>query len=70
MQATLNFLKAVFNFFVGDIVILVGVALTLLAVALIENLSFLNSIQGTGGYIFIAGVVLTLFITLRRETHS
>ncbi len=70
MQATTNFLKAVFNFFVGDIVILVGVALTLVVVALVESLSFLNSIRETGGYIFIAGIVLTLFITLRRETHS
>lgn len=69
MQPITNFLKAVFNFFVGDIVILVGVALTLVVVVLIENLGPLNGLKATGGYIFFAGVVLTLFITLRRETH-
>jgi hypothetical protein len=70
MQPITNFLKGVFNFFVGDIVILLGVALTLLLVALIENLGFLSGLKEIGGYLFFAGIVLTLFITLRRETHA
>ena len=70
MQAIAGFLKAVFNFFVGDIVILAGVAATLLVVALIENASFLSGLKSAGGYVFIAGVVLTLFLTLRRETRG
>ena len=69
MEAITKFLKGVFYFFVGDWIILGGVALTVLVVALIENLAPFSSIKGAGGYVFLAGVVLTLFITLRRETH-
>jgi hypothetical protein len=33
-------------------------------------LSFLSGLKEIGGYLFFAGIVLTLFITLRRETHA
>lgn len=68
MSAVTGFLKAVFNFFVGDWVILFGVAITLLIVGIIENVSALDGIKATGGYILFIGVALTLAVTLRRET--
>lgn len=68
MGAVTGFLKAVFNFFVGDWIILIGVAITLLIVALIENVSALDSIKVAGGYVLFIGVALTLAATLRRET--
>lgn len=68
MQVITRFLKAFFNFVVGDWIILIGVAVVLALVALIENLSALSSLKEVGGYLLIVGLVLTLFLTLRRET--
>ncbi|OJV90082.1 MAG: hypothetical protein BGO39_01540 [Chloroflexi bacterium 54-19] len=70
MRGVIKFLKAVFNFFVGDWLILGGVAVSLLIVALLQNLSALSAISGIGLYLLVAGIILTLFLTLRRETHS
>jgi hypothetical protein len=67
MTRITGFLKAVFNFFVGDWIILGGVALTLALVALIENVGALNSLKGAGGYILFIGLIITLVVTLRRE---
>jgi hypothetical protein len=68
MAAITHFLKAVFNFFVGDWIILFGVAITLVVVALLENIAALDSLKTAGGYILFIGVALTLAVTLRRET--
>ncbi|HEX2916579.1 MAG TPA: hypothetical protein VH186_37815 [Chloroflexia bacterium] len=70
MKPVTRFLKAVFNFFVGDWIILGGVAITLLVVALLENTSASGSLKGTAGYLFIIGIALTLLITLYRETRA
>ncbi len=69
MASITGFFRAVFNFFVGDWIILGGVALTVLIVALIENLTVFSSLKEVGGYLLFLGLALTLFITLRRETH-
>ena len=68
MEQITGFLKGLFNFFVGDWIILIGVALTLVVVALIENVSGLESLKGVGGVVLLAGVIFTLTLTLRRET--
>ena len=68
MNPITRFLKAFFNFFVGDWIILIGVAITFAIVALLENISSLNSLQVAGGYILFIGVAITLAVTLRRET--
>ena len=67
MDSLTRFLKAVFNFFVGDWIILSGVILVMIIVALIENLSALDSLKAVGGYVFFLGLVVTLVVTLRRE---
>ena len=49
MQLITRFLKALFNFVVGDWIILIGVAIVLVVVALLENLSaFSTSTQRKG----------------------
>ena len=68
MEMITNFLKAVFNFFVGDWIILIGVAITIVVVALVENVGALEGLKGLGGVILLLGVALTLALTLRRET--
>ncbi|HEX2911496.1 MAG TPA: hypothetical protein VH186_11870 [Chloroflexia bacterium] len=70
MQTITGVLKAVFNFFVGDWIILSGVALTLLVVAVIESGNAGSGITGAGGYLFVIGVALTLLVTLFRETSA
>ena len=58
---------AVYNFFVGDLVILIGVSLTMVVLALITFLGGLASLRGASGAILIVGVVATLLVTLGRE---
>jgi hypothetical protein len=58
---------AVYNFFVGDLVILIGVSLTMVVLALIHFLGGLASLRGASGAILIAGVLATLLVTLGRE---
>lgn len=65
----MGLLKGIFNFFVGDWIILIGVAITVVVVALIENVAAFNGLKGAGGYILIVGLLLTLITTLRRETQ-
>ncbi len=69
MQAISGFLKGVFYFFVGDWIILGGVAFTVALVALIDNLATGDGLGAVGGYIFFIGVALTLVITLWREVR-
>lgn len=68
MRLVTRFLKGLFNFFVGDWIILTGVAFTLLLVALVENLAGLAGLKDIAGVILVLGVALTLGVTLRRET--
>ena len=63
-----GFFKGVFYFFVGDWIILIGVAITVALVALLENVILQDNLKSLGGYIFILGVLITLAVTLRRET--
>lgn len=68
MKLITNFLKAVFNFFVGDWIILSGIALTFLIVWLLLNLVGFSGFATAGGVLLLAGIVLTLVLTLYRET--
>jgi hypothetical protein len=69
MQPILKFFKALYNFLVGDWIILSGVAILIVLVALLENLSAFSAVKGAGGYLLILGLIITLALTLRRETH-
>ena len=58
---------AVYNFFVGDLVILIGVSLTMVILALIHLLGALAPVRGGLGAILVVGVLATLVATLGRE---
>ena len=58
---------AVYNFFVGDLVILMGVSLTMVILALINSVVALAPLQGASGAILIACVLVSLLATLGRE---
>jgi hypothetical protein len=64
MQMIVRWLKAIFNFLVGDVRLLVGTAVALLIVALVARLSPLWA----GPLLFVL-LAITLALALRREIH-
>jgi hypothetical protein len=67
MNIILKIILAVYNFFVGDLVILIGVTLTMVILALINSVGALAPLRGGLGTIMILGVLATLLATLGRE---
>ncbi len=67
MNVILKVILAIYNFFVGDLVILIGVALTMVILALIHFEGALAALRGASGLILIVGVLATLMATLGRE---
>jgi hypothetical protein len=65
-----NVIKAIYNFIVGDMIILIGVALALAVLALINNVAALAPIRGLSGPILIISVLASLVATLSREAFS
>jgi hypothetical protein len=63
-------INAIYNFIVGDMVILVGVALTVLVLALINGVGALAPLRGLTGLILVVGVLASLVTTLSREAFS
>jgi hypothetical protein len=67
MNVILKVILAVYKFFVGDLVILLGVILTMVILALINSVSALAPLREGSGTILIIGVLATLGATLGRE---
>ncbi|MFL5655386.1 MAG: hypothetical protein ACJ8CB_14575 [Ktedonobacteraceae bacterium] len=67
MNVILKVILAVYKFFVGDLVILIGVTLTMVILALIHFVGALAPLQGGSELILIVGVLATLVTTLGRE---
>ena len=63
-------IKAIYNFIVGDMVILIGIALTVIILALINNVNTLASLKSFSGTILVFGVLSSLVVTLSREAFS
>jgi hypothetical protein len=67
MNVILKVILAIYNFFVGDLVILIGITLTMVILALIYFEGALAPLRGGLGLILIVGVLATLVATLGRE---
>ena len=67
MNVILKVILAIYQFFVGDLVILIGVTLTMVILALIHFEGALAPLRGGSGLILIVGVLTTLVATLGRE---
>jgi hypothetical protein len=63
-------IKAIYNFIVGDMVILIGVVLAVIILALINNVPALASLRGLSGPFLILAVLGSLTATLSREAFS
>ncbi|HZR44460.1 MAG TPA: hypothetical protein VFB12_30380 [Ktedonobacteraceae bacterium] len=62
-------IKSIYDFIVGDMIILVGVVITILVLALIENVR-LAPLQTIAGALLIIAVLGVLFATLTREARG
>jgi hypothetical protein len=63
-------IKAIYNFIVGDMIILVGVILTVILLALLTYIPALAALRTASGVILVVAVLLTLLLTLNRETRG
>ena len=62
--------KAIYNFIVGDMIILVGVIVAIGILALINNVGVLAPLRVATGYLLIAAVIGVLTATLYREARG
>lgn len=60
-------IKAIYNFIVGDMIILIGIIITVLLLALIYTASALSPLRALSGVILIIAVLVVLTATLMRE---
>ena len=63
-------IKAIYNFLVGDMVILVGVLITIIVLALINTVAFLAPLRLVSGVILVVAVLGVLVATLNREARG
>ena len=63
-------IKAIYNFIVGDMIILVGVIIALIVLALISNISALAPLRVVSGAILVVAVLVVLTATLYREARG
>lgn len=61
-------IKVVYNFLVGDMIILIGVLIAVLILALFNSVPALASLKVASGPILVVAVLVILLTTLRRET--
>jgi hypothetical protein len=60
-------IKAIYNFIVGDMIILIGITITALLLALINTVNALAPLRAISGVILIVAVLAVLTATLMRE---
>jgi len=68
--ASMKVIKAIYNFLVGDMIILVGILLVVLLLALIANVAALSPLRVISGPILIIAVLGVLTATLLREARA
>ena len=63
-------LKAIYNFIVGDMIILIGITIAVIVLALINFVAALAPLSGASAYILIIAVLVVLTATLMREARG
>ncbi len=63
-------IKAIYNFIVGDMIILVGIAIAMIILALIGFVNALSPLKPAIGVILIVAVLAVLTATLTREARG
>ena len=60
-------IKAIYNFIVGDMIILIGVIIAIIILALINDIAALNPLRVISGPLLVVAVLGVLSATLLRE---
>ena len=63
-------IKSIYDFFVGDMIILVGVIIAILVLALINTVGVLAPLRVTTGFLLVVVVIGVLTATLYREARG
>ncbi len=63
-------IKAIYNFIVGDMIILVGVIIAMLVLVLINNVNALAPLRVATGFLLVVAVLGVLTATLYRESRG
>ena len=63
-------IKAIYDFIVGDMIILVGVIIAMLILALINTVSILAPLRTVTGFLLVVVVIAVLTATLYREASG
>ncbi|MBA2392645.1 MAG: hypothetical protein H0V70_07845 [Ktedonobacteraceae bacterium] len=66
----MNAIKAVYNFIVGDMIILIGILVAVGILALINNVEAFAPIRSFSGAFLIVTALIVLVITLNREARG
>jgi hypothetical protein len=63
-------IKAVYNFVVGDMTILLGTVIAVILLLIIGNVSALSAVKNVEYVLMIVIVLLSLILSLAREAYS
>jgi hypothetical protein len=63
-------IKSIYDFIVGDMIILMGVIIAVLILALINNVGVLTPLRVITGFLLIVVVIAVLTATLYREARA
>lgn len=63
-------LKAIYNFIVGDMIILIGILIIAIALGLIANITAFSPLRVAIGPILIVSALVVLSATLYREARG
>ncbi len=66
----MNVIKAIYNFLVGDMIILVGISIAVVVLALINFVGALAPLSPASSIILIVAVLGSLTATLAREARG
>lgn len=66
----MNVIKAIYNFIVGDMIILIGVLATVIILALLNGIPALAPLRVISGVLLVVAVLAVLTATLSREARG
>ncbi|MBA2287817.1 MAG: hypothetical protein H0W02_20270 [Ktedonobacteraceae bacterium] len=66
----MKIIKSIYNFIVGDMIILIGISITIVILALINSVAVLAPLRVASGIILIVAVLGVLIATLSREARA
>lgn len=66
----MKIIKAIYNFLVGDMIILIGVVSIMVLLSLINNIEAFKPLRAASGFILVFALLGILVATLSREARG